>query len=41
MNVAAHQEIKENEKTGKRQVGEERKQSTGFREAAWCSSVVV
>ena len=40
MNVAAHQQ-KKNEKTGKSQAGEERKQSTDFTEAACCPSAVV
>ena len=38
MYVAAYQE---NEKTGKRNAGEERKQSIDFRKAACCSSAVV
>ena len=39
MNVAAHQE-KKNEKTGKKEAGEERKQSIDFKEAACCPSAV-
>ena len=40
MNIAAHQKEK-NEKTGKIDVGEERKQSTDFKEAACYFSAVV
>ena len=41
MNVAAHQEKWKNEKTGKRKVGEERRQTTDFKEAVcWRSAVV-
>ena len=36
INVSAHQE-----KKGKREAGEERKQSTDFKEAACCPSAVV
>ena len=32
MNVAVHQEKWKNEKTGKRKVGEERRQATNFKE---------
>ena len=38
MIIAAHQE---NEKTGEREAREEKKQSTDFKEAACCPSVVV
>ena len=41
MNVAAHQEKKENEKTGKREAGEERKQPTDLKEALSCLFAVV
>ena len=41
MNVAVHQEKEKNEKTNKREEGEERKQSTDFKEAACCISAVV
>ena len=41
MNVAAHHKKEKNEKTGKREAGEERKQSTDFKEAACCPSAVV
>ena len=41
INVAAHQEKEKNEKTGKREAGEDRKQSNNFKEAACCSSGVV
>ena len=40
MNVAAHQEKKKNKKTGKRKVGEERKQAD-FRETACYPFAVV
>ena len=40
MNVAAYQEEEKNEKTGKRKVGEERRQAN-FTEAACYPSVVV
>ena len=40
MNVAAHQEKKKNEKTGKRKAGEERRQAD-FKEAACYPSAVV
>ena len=40
MNVAAHQEKEKNEKTGKRKVGEERRQAD-FKEAACCPSAIV
>ena len=41
MNVAAHQEKEKNEKTSKREAGEERKQSTDFKKAVCCPSAVV
>ena len=41
MYVAAHQEKEKIEVTGKREVGEERKRSADFKEAACCSSAVV
>ena len=45
MNVTAHQEKKENEKTkkGKREAGEKRKrkQATNFKQAVCCPSAVV
>ena len=42
MNIIAHQEKKNKEtKTGKRRVGEKRKQATNFKEAVHCPSVVV
>ena len=42
MNVAAHQEKTENERTGKREAGkEEEKRSTDFREAGCCPSAVI
>ena len=41
MNITAHQEKEKNEKTGKREAGEERKQSTDFKKAACCLSAVV
>ena len=41
MNVASHQKKEKNEKTGKRKVGEERRQATDFKEAACCPSAVV
>ena len=40
MNVAAHQEKKKNEKTGKRKAGEERRLAD-FEEAAYYPSAVV
>ena len=40
MNVAAHQEKKKNEKTGRRKTGEERRQAD-FKEAACYPSAVV
>ena len=40
MNVAAHQEKEKNEKTGKREAGEERRQAN-FKEAACYPSAVV
>ena len=40
MNVAAHQE-KKNEKTGKIEAGEERRQETDFKETECCPSAVV
>ena len=40
MNVATYQK-KENEIAGKRELGEEEKQSTDFRESTCCPSVVV
>ena len=40
MNVVAHQEKEKNEKMSKRKVGEERKQSTDFKEGA-CSHCAV
>ena len=40
MNVAAHQEKKKNEKTGKRKAGVERRQAN-FKEAACYPSAVV
>ena len=40
MNVAAHPE-KKNEKTGKREAEEERKQATDFKETLCCSSAVI
>ena len=40
MNVAAHKE-KKNEKAGKRQAGEARKQTTNFKKATCCPSAVV
>ena len=40
-NVAVHQEKEKNEKTIKRKAGEERRQSTDFKEAAYCPSAVV
>ena len=41
MNVATYQEKDKNKKTGKRKVGEERRQPTDFKEAACCPSAVV
>ena len=41
MNVATHQEKDNNERTGKGEVGEERKQTTEFKETACCPSTVV
>ena len=41
MNVSAHQKKEKNEETGKRKAGEEKRQATDFKEAAWCSSAVV
>ena len=41
MYVAAHQEKEKNEETGKGEIGEERKQSADFKEAACCFSAVV
>ena len=41
MNFAAHQEKYKKENIGKREAGEERKQSTGFQEAGCCPSTVV
>ena len=44
MSVSAHQKKKKkkkNEKTGKRKTGEERKQTTGFKEAACCPPTFV
>ena len=41
MNFAANQEKEKNEKTGKRETGEARKQSTDLKEAACCPSAVV
>ena len=41
MNVAAHHDKKKNEKTGKRKVGEERRQENNFTEAAGCLSAVI
>ena len=41
MNVAAHQEKEKNEKTGKREAGEERKQSADLKRAACCPLLVV
>ena len=41
MNAAAHQDKENNEKTGKRKAGEERRQETNFKEAACCPSAVV
>ena len=40
MNVAAHQEKDKNQKTSKRNAGEERRQAD-FKEAACCTSAVV
>ena len=40
MNVAAHQDMEKNEKTGKRKAGKERRQAD-FKEAACYSSAVV
>ena len=40
MNVVAHQEKEQNEKTGKRKVGVERRQAD-FKEAAWYPSAIV
>ena len=41
MNVAAHQEKKEEMKTDEKKAGEERKQKTDFKKAAYCSSAIV
>ena len=41
MKVAAHQEKKKNEKTGKSKVREERKQLIDFKKTACCPSAVV
>ena len=41
MNVATFQPKKKNEKTGKRDTEEERKQATDFKEAACCPFTVV
>ena len=43
MNITAYQEKEKNEerRTGKRKVGEERKHAADFKEAVYCSSVVV
>ena len=43
MNVTAHQENEKNEemKTGKRKVGEGRRQATDFKKAVRCPSAVV
>ena len=41
MNVAAHQEKQKNEKTGKTEAGEERRQATDCKEAACCPAAVV
>ena len=41
MKVAAHWEKKKNEKTGKKETGQERKRSTDFKEAVCCPSAVV
>ena len=41
MNVAAHQEKEKDEKTGKREVEEKRRQETDFKRAACCPSAVV
>ena len=40
MNVAAHQEKKKSENTGKGKAGKERKQTVDFKEAACCPSAV-
>ena len=41
MHVVAFREVEKNVKTGKREVGEERKQVTNFKEAACCPSAFV
>ena len=41
INIAAHQEKKKNEKTSKRRAGEERRQSTDFKEVVCCPFAVV
>ena len=41
MNVAAHQEKKNNEDTGRRKAGKERRQMTDFKKAACCPSAIV
>ena len=42
MNVAAHQEKKNEEtKTGMKKAGERRRQATNFRKALCCSSAIV
>ena len=41
MSVAAHQEKQKNEKTGKTEAGEERRQATDCKEAACCPAAVV
>ena len=41
MNVAVHQEKEKDEKTSKRETGEERRQVTDFKEAACYPSAVV
>ena len=41
MNVAAHQKKQKNEKTGKTEAGEGRRQATGCKEAACCPAAVV
>ena len=41
MNVATHQEKEKNEKAGKRNAGEEKKQAIDFKEAACYPSAVV
>ena len=41
MNVAAHQEKEKNEKTGKREKGQKKRQAADFKEVACCPSAVV